>query len=105
MYLAEMGVLHELHLPLRMSQLNTGIFSNHAMFFPQFGQWEGVNTIDSPLGILQIQTLKKLPTHRPKRKITIEKNSDASVLKKNSEFNIQISKFHRRCSLDYNIIF
>lgn len=96
MYLAEMGVLHELHLPLRIIQLRAGIFSNHEIFFPQLGQWEGVKTIDSPLGILHMQTLKKLPTHSPKRKITAEKNSDDSALKINSKPNIQNSKLHGR---------
>ena len=104
MYLAEMGVLHELHLPLKIIQLRAGMFSNHAMFFPQLGQWEGVKTMDSPLGILHMQTLKKLPTHSPKRKTMTEKNKEASLLKKNSKLNIQNSKLFMQLIIYFILI-
>jgi hypothetical protein len=44
------------------------------MDFPHFGQCEEGKTMDFPSGILQIQTLRKLPIAAPKMKTAIAQN-------------------------------
>jgi hypothetical protein len=61
-----MGFLHSLHLPLKASQLTKGIFSYQCISWLHFGQCEGAVTMDSPRGIRQMQTLRKLPMQHPK---------------------------------------
>ena len=68
MYRGEMGSLQEEHFPLKASQLIMGIFSHAVIQCPHFGQREGGETMDSPLGIRQIHTLRKLPIQHPNRK-------------------------------------
>ena len=40
--------------------------------FPQCGQWEGGNTMDSSRGSRYMQTFKKLPTIAPRKNVNIE---------------------------------
>jgi hypothetical protein len=64
-YLEEITEEHSRQCPFRQIQLNMGIFSNHERTWPQTGQCDdGANT-DSSLGILHIQTFRKLPTQAP----------------------------------------
>jgi len=72
-YLGEIATLQYLHLPLRKSQLKTGIRSIGFKRTLQLGQWEGGFTIDSPSGSRYMTTFKKLPTSRPSIKNTIAK--------------------------------
>lgn len=70
-YLGEMGSLQEEHLPFKASQLMMGIFSHAVIQCPHLGQREGGETMDSPLGMRQIHTLRKLPIQHPKIKANI----------------------------------
>jgi hypothetical protein len=51
-----------------MSQLRRGILSYQRMGDPHWGQCEPGLMIDSPLGTREMQTFRKLPKRRPKRK-------------------------------------
>jgi hypothetical protein len=50
------------------------MLSKGRMDFPHFGQWEAGKTMDFPSGILQMQTLRKLPIAAPKTKAHIAQN-------------------------------
>ena len=55
------------HLPRSASQLITGMFQYQGMRALQAGQWERGLTVDSPRGMRQTQTLRKLPKHAPSK--------------------------------------
>ena len=64
-YFDEMGSPHPEHFPLRISQLNRGIFSEAVIMCPQRGHFERGLTMEIPRGIRHIQAVAKLPKHAP----------------------------------------
>jgi hypothetical protein len=72
-YLIEIEALQLLQRAPRMTQLNTGMLSDHRMGQPHEGQWLPGFTIDFPSGTRQATTLRKLPIQRPKRNAKIAK--------------------------------
>src|SRR6266478_3109966 len=64
-YCLEIGLWHQRHLPRSQSQEKTGMLSRHAMGCLQFGHVERGRSSDSSRGSRRMQTLRKLPTHRP----------------------------------------
>ena len=56
--------------PRRTNQDMIGMLSNHFMFFPHL-QCDCGRAIDSPLGILKMQTFKKLPMQAPMQNVHI----------------------------------
>lgn len=78
-YCTEIFDLQLRHLPPNTNQLNTGTISYHFSFRPQVIQWEGAVTIDSPRGIRQMQTFRKLPMVIPNMKIIMQGVSSRKV--------------------------
>src|SRR5882724_921285 len=64
-YCLEMGWWHQRHLPRSHNHEKTGILSRQAMGCLQLGHVERGRSSDSSRGSRKIQTLRKLPTHRP----------------------------------------
>ena len=63
----EIGWWQPLQRPRRHSQLMMGMFSHARIRWPQFGQWLGGVNRDSPRGMRQTTTFKKLPMTHPKQ--------------------------------------
>lgn len=61
----EIFVLHEAQRPFKKIQLKSGIFWNQRISDLHLGHREPGWIMDIPLGILQIQTLKKDPNTNP----------------------------------------
>jgi hypothetical protein len=65
-YLIDIFSLQYLHLPFKKRKLKTGTKSFGLRFLLQEVQCEEGQTIDSPRGILYMQTFKKEPASKPK---------------------------------------
>src|SRR5882724_11264427 len=67
-YIGEMGRAQLRHLPRRSSQPKTGILSYGLIGLRQRGQREPGEMMETPSGMREMQTLRKLPMTMPKRK-------------------------------------
>ena len=68
----EMGAPQFRHLPRKYSQVASGMFRYQGIEYLQCGQWEGGETMLSPIGSRWMQTLRKLPTIEPSTKNTTD---------------------------------
>ena len=64
-YCLEIGFWHQRHLPRSQSHENSGMLSRHAIGCLQFGHVERGLSSDWSRGSRRMQTLRKLPKHRP----------------------------------------
>jgi hypothetical protein len=65
------GCLQALHLARKQRKLKRGIFSYQRILWLHLGQCDGTLTTDSPKGIRQIQTFRKLAKQQPSQKTTV----------------------------------
>jgi len=65
-YIAEILEEQNEHLPFNIKKLNIGMLCQDLRRFLHWGQCDGGQITDSPLGILTIQTFAKLPKIAPK---------------------------------------
>src|SRR5580704_8658605 len=69
-YCQEIDCLQSRQRPRREGQLRSGMLSYQRMDAPHCGQRERGWIIDSPFGMREIQTFRKLPKIRPDKKPT-----------------------------------
>src|SRR5271170_1153690 len=67
-YIGEMGSAQDRHLPPNQSQPRIGTLSYGLMDVRQRGHRDPGATIESPSGMREMHTFRKLPTTIPKRK-------------------------------------
>ena len=69
MYRGEIAARQLAHLPLSASHERIGMFWYHLIGELHFGQCDGGETIDSPLGARQITTFKNEAIQAPSQKL------------------------------------
>ena len=76
MYRGEIGARQFAHFPRSASHERIGMFCHHFMDALHFGQCEGGETIDSPLGTRHMTTFRNDATHAPSQN---EKNPNTGI--------------------------
>ena len=69
MYRGEIGALQLAHFPRNARYERIGMFCHHVIGALHFGQCDGGDTIDSPLGARQITTFRNEAIQAPSQKL------------------------------------